>query len=83
MDIIERRKDFIKHHGFKNMSEFSDAVGDSPANIHRIITGIQKPKIEKLFYFATVLRCDIDQLLHLFYPNEMQKNVEEHKKRGV
>ena len=76
MDYPKMRKDFIKTRGFKNLSVFARAVDEYPSNIHKIIKGIQLPKVERLLQWAIVLDCDIEQLITLFYPNEMRKYVE-------
>ena len=71
----EKRIDFILSRGFKNISQFSIAVNDSPSNVTKVLSGKQRPEIDKLFKWADVLQVDIIQLLMLFYPDEMKRNI--------
>ena len=48
----EKRIQFIKDHGYKNVSVFADAVNEHPSNVHKILKGQQIPKIQKLFVYA-------------------------------
>ena len=75
--IIRLRKSSIRDAGFPTLSSFADAVGEDVTNISKIILGKQKPRIEKLFKWATILDCDINKLLLLYYPEEMDKNMSE------
>ena len=72
----EKRIDFILSRGFKNISQFSIAVNDYPSNVTKLLSGKQRPEIEKLFKWADVLQVDIIQLLMLFYPDEMKRNIQ-------
>ncbi len=67
---IKNIKKFILSHGFKNMREFGDAVGMERQNISARITGKCDPNIRMLLKWATVLQCDIIELIKLFYSKE-------------
>ena len=75
--IIRLRKQSIKEAGFPTLCSFADAVGEDVTNISKIVLGKQKPRIEKLFRWATILDCNIEKLLLLYYPEEMDKNMQE------
>lgn len=75
--IVITRKQFIKAAGFSTISSFSEAVGEDVTNVSKIIRGDQKPRIEKLFHWASILKCPIDDLLWLFYETQMRQNVSE------
>ena len=72
----EKRIDFILSRGFKNISQFSIAVNDNPSNVTKVLSGKQRKKKKKLFKWADVLQVDIIQLLMLFYPDEMKRNIQ-------
>ena len=71
--IIEKRKRYIKQHGFKNLSRFAFAIGDSPTNVHKVVKGLHRPSIEKMFAYAMGLHAPIEEVLWLFYEDEMKK----------
>lgn len=75
MNMKEKRIDFILSRGFKNINQFSAAVNDSPSNVTKVLSGKQRPEIEKLFKWADVLHASVMQLLMLFYPDEMKRNI--------
>ena len=75
------RKKFLKAYGFKNVSEFARAVGEDPCNTHKLMCGKQKPDVVKLLKYASILDCSIDQIMYLFYPDEMSDYVREHNRR--
>lgn len=70
---IEDIKKFIISHGFKNMSDFSKAVGMERQNMSARIRGKCNPDIILLLKWAIILRCDIVELIELFYPEEYQR----------
>lgn len=67
---IDEIKKFILNHGFKNMSDFGKAVGMERQNLSQRIRGKCNPDIKMLLKWATVLKCDITELIRLFYPEE-------------
>ena len=77
----EKRIQFIKDHGYKNVSVFADAVNEHPSNVHKILKGQQIPKIQKLFVYAAALDVDISKVLEMFYPEEMRQYKEARKQR--
>ena len=54
---IEDIKKFIVSHGFKNMSDFSKAVGMERQNMSARIRGKCNPDIILLLKWAVILRC--------------------------
>ena len=74
-------KQFLKDFGYPSLSAFSDALGEDITNVSKIVQGKQKPKIEKMFHWASILDCDIVRLLYIFYPAEMNKNEMENHRR--
>ena len=67
---IDEIKNFIFNHGFKSMSNFGKAVGMERQNLSQRIRGKCNPDIKMLLKWATVLTCDITELIRLFYPEE-------------
>lgn len=67
---IEDIKNFIIAHGFKNMSDFGKAVGMERQNVWQRVHGKRNPEIPILLKWAIVLKCDITELIRLFYPEE-------------
>ena len=74
-DMYEVRKQFVLDSGFTSIEHFAQYLEDDVSNVYKVLHGVQKPRIQKLFKFAEVLECDILQVLTLFYPDEMKKNV--------
>lgn len=70
---INKIKMFIISHGFKNMSDFSKAVGMERQNVSARIRGKCNPDIILLLKWAVVLRCNIVELIELFYSEEYQE----------
>ena len=62
--------EFIKSHGFKNISQFSESVGMDRQNVWARIKGKTDPDIKKLMIWSKALSCKIDDLIALFYPTE-------------
>ena len=63
-------KNFIIAHGFKNMTDFGKAIGMERQNLSWRIRGKCDPNIKMLLKWATVLKCDVTELIKLFFPNE-------------
>lgn len=70
---IEDIKKFIISHGFKNMSDFSKAVEMERQNMSARILGKCNPDIRMLLKWAAVLKCDVLELIELFYTEEYQQ----------
>lgn len=66
-------KQFITSHGFKNISEFSKAAGMKRQNVSTRILGKCNPDIRMLLKWAVILKCDITELLELFYSEEYKE----------
>ena len=62
--------EFIKSHGFKNISQFSEAVKMDRQNVWARIKGKTDPDIRKMMVWSKALECKIDDLIALFYPAE-------------
>lgn len=69
----EMIKQFIYSHGFKTVADFSRNVGMERQNVSMRILGKCNPDIRMLLKWAIVLRCDITELLELFYPEEYKE----------
>ena len=67
---INEIKNFILNHGFKSISDFGRTVGMERQNLSQRIRGKCNPDIRLLLKWATVLKCDITELIRLFYPEE-------------
>ena len=70
-------EDHIKNQGFKSMSAFAKALGCDRQTIWKATSGTQNLNIETLLKWATVLRCPVDDLIALFYPEEWKKYTKE------
>lgn len=70
------RKEFLKAHGYETLAAFATKVQDNSSNVLRVLKGIQKPELQKLFLWANALHVDIVDVLNLFYPKEMKENKE-------
>ena len=77
----EKRLKFIKERGFNNISEFARAVGEDPTNTAKVFRGEQKPKLDKLLKYALALDAEIEQMLMLFYNDEMKMYIKERNKK--
>lgn len=62
--------DFILSHGFRNISDFSKNVNMERQNVWARIKGKTDPEIRLLLKWSSVLKCDITDLIALFYPEE-------------
>ena len=67
--------EYIKSKGFKNITEFANAVRMPRQNVWARIKGRTDPDIRMLLRWASVLKCDVDILVSLFYPNEWQTYI--------
>lgn len=67
---INNIKNFIISHGFKNISDFGEAVGMQRQNVSQRIRGKCNPDVKTLLKWAMVIQCDITELIELFYPKE-------------
>lgn len=76
----EKRVAFILERGYKSISDFARAVGENPENVAKIFRGEQKPKVNKLLKYALVLDAEIEQMLMLFYYDEMTDYI---KRRNI
>lgn len=72
---IDEIKNFILNHGFKTMSDFGKAIGMERQNLSQRIRGKCNPDIKMLLKWATVLKCDITELIKLFYPEEYMEYI--------
>ena len=77
----EKRIIFIMERGYKSISDFARAVGENPSNMARIFRGEQKPEINKILKYALALDSEIEQILMLFYYDEMTAYIKERNKR--
>ena len=66
----QRIVNYIISSGYKNISQFAQAVGMERQNVWARIKGKTDPDIRMLLRWSTVLSCSIDQLIQLFYPTE-------------
>lgn len=73
---IKNIKDFILNHGFSSMTEFANAIGMERQNLSQRIRGKCNPDIRMLLKWATVLHCDILDLIELFYAEEYKAYIE-------
>lgn len=73
-DLIEN---YIRIHGFKSMNAFAKALGTGRQNVWTATSGRQNLNIETLLKWATVLRCPVDDLIALFYPEEWKMYTKE------
>ena len=72
---IDDIKNFILNHGFKSMSDFGKAVGMERQNLSQRIRGKCNPDIKMLLVWASVLKCDITELIRLFYLEEYMEYI--------
>ena len=63
--------------GFKSLREFARTTGIGVGNIHSNLTGRYKLSIERAFVFAETLNVSIDDILCIFYPDEMSRLQQE------
>lgn len=73
-ELIEN---YIRIHGFRSMSEFAKALGCDRQTIWKATSGTQNLNIETLLKWATVLKCPVDDLIALFYPEEWKMYTKE------
>lgn len=66
-------KQFITSHGFKNTAEFARAVNMERQNLSARILGKCNPDIRMLLKWAAVLKCDVLELIELFYTEEYRQ----------
>ena len=66
-------KQFITSHGFKNTAEFARAINMERQNLSARILGKCNPDIRMLLKWAAVLKCDVLELIELFYAGEYQQ----------
>lgn len=62
--------DFIKHNGFKNMSKFAESCGLTRMHFSAYYNGRCDPSVRTLLRWAIILKCDLEELIELFYPEE-------------
>lgn len=73
-DVREEFYTLIKARGFKSFREFAKATGIEVSNIHSNLTGQFTLSIQRAFIIANTLKVPIDDILSIFYPEEMREN---------
>lgn len=71
--IKEQFYALMKACGFKSLREFARASKIGVGNIHSNLTGKYKLSIDRAFIFAETLDVSIDDILWIFYPEEMYR----------
>lgn len=66
--------DYIKNKGFKSITEFAKKCGIDTSNVRKNLLGIEKVNIKRLFIYADTLKCDMNEILELLYPEEMKRH---------
>ena len=74
--MINKDNDAIKFvkSKFKNVAEFARKCEIDTSNVRKNLLGIEKVNIKRLFIYADVLECDMNEILELLYPEEMKKH---------
>ena len=73
-DCREEFYTLMKERGFESFRKFARETGISAANIHSNLTGHYTLSIQRAFIMANVLGVPIDDILSMFYPDEMREN---------
>jgi len=73
-DVREEFYTLMKARGFKSFREFARATGIEVSNIHSNLTGQFTLSIQRAFIIADTLKVPIDNVLSIFYPEEMRSN---------
>ncbi|WP_022769151.1 helix-turn-helix domain-containing protein [Butyrivibrio sp. NC2007] len=76
MNIEKRDKlnSLIKKAGYRNMRHFSEELGINEANLYSNLKGKWGMSINRMFKVANLLKCPIDTIIEIFYPEEYYKN---------
>ena len=67
-------KEFLRERGL-NMNQLAIKVGASPTLIYKQAKGLLPVGLSHIFSYANAIPCSVEQLLTIFYREEMNKNV--------
>ena len=66
--------DLIRSKGYESVEKFSEDCEITPQSIFVHIRGQYKPSLKRMFKYAEVLTLPIDDIIELFYEEELHKN---------
>lgn len=88
MKYAYRGIEFVTDRGYHSVTDFAEAVNEDVSNVHKVLKGKQKPKIQKILTYAAALDVDVMKLLEMFYPEEtkeykaIRRQKKEERKHG-
>lgn len=78
--LFEQRKDklnnLVADAGYKSFRSFAKDVGITSANLYSNIDGTYNMSMKRMFRVAEVLNVPILQIIDIFYPEELAKNMD-------
>ncbi len=79
-ELFEQRKDklnnLVANAGYKSFRSFAKDVGITSANLYSNIDGTYNMSMKRMFRVAEVLNVPILQIIDIFYPEELAKNMD-------
>lgn len=78
--LKERLMELAEKYGIKSIRQLSLSAGITNQNLYSNINGTYDISIKRLFKLASVMKCDISEVINVFYPelyaeNQKEKNV--------
>lgn len=73
----DTKKEFvslIRRQGYRSVRQFSIACGIDVANVNSNLNGKFYVSINRLFVYANALGVAVEEVIRLFYPEEVEKN---------
>lgn len=75
-DVTKEFNDLLKRNGYKSVLAFCKDAGIDRANLDKNIKGVFKLSLDRAFIIANVLSVSIDEVLWIFYRDEMEQNYQ-------
>lgn len=69
----EEQIKIINNLGYKNLNQFSKAIGMDRNNIVKYLCGQKNPTLEKCMNWCKAANTDLYTIASLFYPNEINE----------
>lgn len=75
-ELREKLVKFSEKHGIKSVRQLCILSGIHESNLYTNINGTYGMSVSRLFKIANTAKCDILEVLELFYPELVQQNRE-------
>lgn len=75
-DVTKEFNELLENNGYNSVLSFCKDAGIDRANLDKNIKGVFKLSLDRAFIIANTLGVSIDEVLWIFYHDEMEKNYQ-------